>query len=192
MSGLPGTRRWALLLIAFFAPCAAAQPAPPQAQACAACHGAQGNSVTPGTPSIAGQPRVYLENTLVLTREGLRGNNVMQGLLKNLKDPEIIALARHFSAQPVKPAALAVDKALQKRGSEIAGKLRCASCHDAKFQGREQMPRLAAQREDFLDARMRVLRDKPPPGTDTIMSATLRGLPDSEIKALAHFFATQR
>jgi cytochrome c553 len=180
------------MLIAFFASCATAQTAPPQAHACAACHGADGNSATPGTPSIAGQPRVYLENTLVLTREGLRGNAVMQGLLKNIKDPEIIALAKHFSAQPAKPGVVTVDKARQKRGGELAGKLRCASCHDAKFHGREQMPRLAAQREDFLDARMLVLRDKPPPGTDTIMTATLRGLSNADIKALAHFFAIQR
>ena len=41
-------------------------------QACAACHGAGGQSVLPNIPSLAGQPRVFLENQLVVIREGLR------------------------------------------------------------------------------------------------------------------------
>jgi cytochrome c553 len=185
------------MLIALFVSCAAAQtggaPAPGRAEACTACHGPEGNSVTPGVPSIAGQPRTYLENTLVLTREGIRGNAVMQGLLKGVPDPEIIAISKHYAARPVKLApGGAPDKALQKRGRDLATKLRCASCHDKTFRGREQMPRLAAQREDFLDARMIALRDKPPPGTDTIMSATLYGVSNADIKALAHFLAHLR
>src|SRR3954468_16832489 len=102
MSGWPGKRRWAALLIAFFVSCAAAQEAG-RIQACIGCHGPGGNSATPGVPSIAGQPRIYLENTLVLTREGLRGNAVMQSLMKGVKDPEIISIAKHFTAQPVRP-----------------------------------------------------------------------------------------
>jgi cytochrome c553 len=189
------------MLIAFFAPCGLAQPkapaqaaaAPPElAQACAGCHGPDGNSPIPGTPSIAGQPRTYLENTLVLTREGLRGNPVMQALFKGKTDAEIVAVSKHFTAQPVRPPSGTPDKALQARGRDVAAKLRCASCHDKTFRGREQMPRLAAQREDFLDARMVALRDKPPPGTDTIMAATLHGVSNADIKALAHFLAQLR
>ena len=186
------------MLIAFFAPClsfvAAAQTAtaPPEAQACVTCHGPDGNSVTPNVPSLAGQPRVYLENTLVLTREGLRGNPVMQGLMKGKKDVQIVAIAKHFAALPVRPPAPTADKALQKRGRDLAGKLRCASCHDKTFRGREQMPRLAEQREEFLEARMTVMRDKPPPGTDTIMNATLHGVSNEELMALAHFLSQLR
>ena len=81
------------MLIAFFASCAAAQDAA-RVQTCVGCHGPNGNSATPGVPSIAGQPRVYLENTLVMTREGLRGNAVMQGLLRNpLADPGVLGVS---------------------------------------------------------------------------------------------------
>jgi len=187
------------MLIAFFYPgfalaatVPAAPPAPASVQACFDCHGAGGNSATTGVPSIAGQPKIYLENTLVLTREGLRGNPAMQGLMKGLKDPEIIAIARHVVALLVHYEAGPADKALARHGREVAAKLRCASCHGANFRGREQMPRLAGQREEFLDARMRTLRDKPPPGTDTIMSATLYGVSNADIQALAHFLAHLR
>ena len=188
------------MFIAFFASCVspqlAAQPPlapPPEAKTCEGCHGPGGNSVTPYIPSLAGQPRVYLENTLVLTREGLRGNPVMQGLMKGKKDAEIVAVAKYFASLPIRPPVTTPpDKALQKRGRELIAKLHCASCHDKTFRGREQMPRLAAQREEFLDARMIALRDKPPPGTDTIMNATVRGISDDDIKALAHFMAHLR
>lgn len=55
-----------------------------------------------------------------------------------------------------------------------------------------QMPRLAGQREEVMVAKMIAFRDKPPPGTDTIMSATLYGVSDADIKAMAHFLAHAR
>ena len=185
--------------IAFFVSCVsphvAAQPVvkPAQAEICEGCHGPGGSSATPYIPSLAGQPRVYLENTLILTREGLRGNPVMQGLMKGKVDAEIVAVAKYFASQPVRPPAVTPPvTAMQKLGRELAGKLRCQSCHDKTFRGREQMPRLAGQREEFLDARMAALRDKPPPGTDTIMNATVRGMSDDDLKALAHFLSHLR
>ena len=181
------------MFIALFTSVAIAQSAPPRAEACVACHGPGGNSSTDGIPSLAGQPRIYLENTLVLVREGLRGNPVMQGLMKGLPDSEIVAVAKHYTAQPVQAVAgRPLDKTLDKRGRDVTVKLRCASCHDKTFRGREQMPRLAGQREEYLNSRMRALRDKPPPGNDTIMSATLYGVSNADIDALAHFLAHLR
>jgi cytochrome c553 len=188
------------MLIAFFAPAAAstvaAQAAAPalqeRLQACGGCHGADGNSVTPGIPSLAAQPRVFVENVLVLTREGLRGNAVMQALMKGITDREISALATHFAALPAKPAPGTPDKALVQKGKGLSAKLRCGTCHLPHLRGREQMPRLAGQREDVLYAKMIAFRDKPPPGTDTIMNATLYGVKDEEVKAMAHFLAHAR
>ena len=56
------------------------------AAACEACHGPGGNSVTAGTPSIAGQPETFIANQLIFFREGLRPSPVMEPLAKGLKD----------------------------------------------------------------------------------------------------------
>lgn len=201
MPALSGKGRWAAMLIALFSFVAHAQtppkpaPAMPVAQrvqACAACHGADGNSTTAGVPSIAAQPRIYLENALVLTREGLRGVPVMQALMKGLSDREIIEIATHYAALPAKSSPGKADPDLLRKGRELGEKLRCGVCHLPHYRGREQMPRLAGQREDVLYAKMIAFRDKPPPGTDTIMSATLYGVSDADIKALGHFLAHQR
>ena len=183
--------RWGLVLAALFVPVASAQVGE-RLKACAGCHGADGNSTLAGTPSLAGQPKLFLENYLVLTREGLRGTKVMQDLLKGVKDPEIVAMATHFAGLAPKGGEGALDKALSERGKAVAAKSRCANCHSADYRGREQMPRLAAQREDFLAEAMFAYQQNRRPGGDTIMAASLYGISAADIKALAHYLSRLR
>jgi cytochrome c553 len=179
--------RWALLA-AFFI-CAAHAQVPEKAAACAGCHGTDGNSATAGTPSIAAQPRIFLENYLVMTREGIRGSAVMQGLLKGVPDKEIVGLAKYFSGLKASSPAQPIDKTLFARGKSIASANRCSSCHDKTFRGKEQMPRLAGQREEFLAEAMLQYRQNRRLGGDTIMTASLQGIAESDFKALAHYFS---
>jgi cytochrome c553 len=169
--------------------CAAQAQVEEKLKTCAACHGADGNSAIAGTPSIAAQPRIFLENYLVLTREGIRGTQVMQALLKGVPDKEIVALSLHFSKLKAKIPDGKTDQTVFNRGREIASKNRCASCHNADFHGREQMPRLAGQREEFLAEVMLQYRQNRRPGGDTLMAASLYGIPEADFKALAHYFS---
>ena len=179
--------RWALVLTALFVAGAAAQ------EQCAACHGPDGNSVRPGVPSIAGQPQLFIENQLVLIREGLRPSPQMLPFVKDLSDEAIVALARHFSSLPMKAAANGpTDATLMAQGAALVQKHRCGSCHLPDFSGRNQIPRLAGQREDYLAPVLREFRDHPRPGGDTIMAAALYGVSDAEIRALAHYLARAR
>src|ERR671925_1130001 len=91
--------RWALLLTALLVSVAWGQE---RVELCAACHGPDGNSQNPQVPSIAGQPRLFLENQLILFREELRKSEQMAPVVKGLKDPEIIKLAEHFAKLPAK------------------------------------------------------------------------------------------
>jgi cytochrome c553 len=187
-----GIGRWAGLLTAIFVSAAFAQDAERLA-VCAECHGANGNSRKAGVPSIAGQPKVFLENYLVLTREGLRGSEAMQKLLHGVPDREIVVLAAHFSSLPMVPEdGDAADAALSERGRDVAAANHCANCHRPDFHGQEQMPRLAGQREDFLIEAMLAYRQNRRPGGDTIMAASLYGIPETDLRALAHYLARLR
>ncbi len=162
---------------------------------CGACHGADGNSAIPGTPSLAGQPRVFIENQLVLIREGLRDVPAMKGLLERTSDEDLVALAKVYAELPAKPApgqpdSGQIDPDKIKRGAALSKASLCASCHSVDYAGREQMPRLAMQREDFLRASLKEFRDGPAAGRDTNMTATLRGMSDQQLNDLAHYFAT--
>ena len=169
---------------------AAQSPSTQTLQLCAACHGDRGNSRIPGSPSLAGQPRIFIENQLVMIREGLREVAAMKGLLANMKDEEFTALAKYFSAQTIEPDTTLLDASKVARGAALSKRGQCGSCHLPDYAGREQMPRLAGQREDFLLSSMKEFRDGKATGRDTIMAATLRGMSDAELNDLSHYFAT--
>ncbi len=177
--------RWAAgLLTAFFCSSGISQ------ETCLACHGPGGNSVTPGIPSIAGQPKLFIETQLVLIREELRPAPQMLPIVKAMKDAEITKLAEHFSKLPAKSMeSTPADPKLVKQAMARANALRCGVCHTADFRGQNQVPRLAGQREEYLVSEMLAYRDNKRKGGDTIMAAALYGVSDADIKALAHFLS---
>ena len=81
--------RWAILLTALFSLPCFSQRIP----SCEACHGPGGNSTTALIPSIAGQPKLFMENQLVLFREGIRKSPVMNPQMQGIADREIQQLA---------------------------------------------------------------------------------------------------
>ncbi|HEX9184932.1 MAG TPA: c-type cytochrome, partial [Burkholderiales bacterium] len=184
------TGRWAFGLTAllFALTGALAQTVPERLKLCNACHGEGGNSLIPGTPSLAGQPALFVENQLVLIREGVRKVlPVMEDAVRGVKDAEIREISRYYAAQkpvaqPGKP-----DPAQMKQGAALSKKLHCRSCHQDDYRGREQMPRLAAQREEYLESAMNAYRNYTRTGGDTLMAASLYGTTDADIKALAHY-----
>jgi cytochrome c553 len=190
-----GIKGWPALALATFFICSAplAAPSPEAITACEACHGKGGNSTTPLTPSIAGQPRTFLENQLIFFREGLRASPVMQAVARGMKDKDIAELAKHFAASPVRIVSPgAADPKLDARGRQLAGGMHCGQCHLADFRGRAQMPRLAGQREDYLVETMKAYRDGKRTGADTTMSEVLYSLNDADIEALGHFLARRK
>ena len=183
----------AALGLALAVTAATAQPAPPRiVAACATCHGPDGNSTTPEVPSIAGQPRLFIENQLVLIREGLREVPAMKAVMGGLGDEEIVALARHFAARTPRALPLAVRREQRLRGAELSRRLLCGTCHLADYTGQNQVPRLAGQNEAYLLFALTQFRDHPGPGRDTIMASTLRGLGDADLADLAHYLASSR
>ena len=146
--------------------------------------------MNPQVPSIAGQPRIFIEHQLILFREGVRRSEQMLPVVQGLKDAEIVKLAEHFSKQRARAMESGpLEKELARRGAQRAKELRCGVCHLADFSGQNQIPRLAGQREVYLEAEMRAYRDGKRTGGDTIMAATLYGVSDADIKALAHFLS---
>jgi cytochrome c553 len=158
---------------------------------CTSCHGADGHAVMPGVPHLAGQPRLFIENRLVMMREGL---SVVpphpSGLLDGLNDADLVALSTHFASQPRSAQRAPRDAARAARGQAASQRTLCGSCHLPDYRGREQMPRLAGQREDYLLASMRQFAAGQTAGRDTLMSNALIGLTDADLTDLAHHLAT--
>jgi cytochrome c553 len=187
------TRRLAALLacLLMFDPAAAADASAgaEMAAACAACHGENGNSKTENIPSLAGHPAPYLSIQLILFREQQRLNEVMTPLAKALTDEDIEGLAAYFAAQKRVPAGPAMDPAMAARGKEVADAHRCGVCHLPDYSGREQIPRLSAQREDYLAKTMRDYKAGIRSGLDGMMTSVLHPVSDEQIAALAAYLA---
>ncbi len=163
-----------------------------EARACGACHSITGASVPDGTPVLAGQHAAFTTLQLVLFREGLRRVPVMQAAAAGLSDGQIEDLAAFYaSLPPARTPPSPPDAARLAQGARLAAAMHCGNCHGADYGGRDNIPRVAGQREDFLARTMREYRDNVRVGGDTQMNGVLHRLPDADIDALAHFLAQQ-
>jgi cytochrome c553 len=70
------------------------------AAVCAACHGAEGVSVSDAIPHLAGQRAAYLEGQLKAFKEGTRKNPMMNAIAAQLGAGDIADVAAHFAGQP--------------------------------------------------------------------------------------------
>jgi cytochrome c553 len=73
-----------------------------KAATCFACHGADGNSVDPQYPRLAGQYNAYLVQVLHEYKDGQRNNAIMKGMGATLSDQDIEDIAAYFSSLPTK------------------------------------------------------------------------------------------
>ena len=67
---------------------------------CAACHGANGLSVSDAIPNLAGQKPAYLEIQLRALKEGARKNPIMNAIAGQLSNGDISNVAAYFASQP--------------------------------------------------------------------------------------------
>ena len=67
---------------------------------CAACHGANGISIIPDYPNLAGQKVKYLESSIKAYRDGERKNGIMSPMASGLTDTDIANIAAYFASLP--------------------------------------------------------------------------------------------
>jgi len=171
------------------APAAYAQISAQRLALCAACHGADGNSQIKGIPSLAAQPKLFLENQLVLIREGVRDIPSMKGMLNGVSDAEVTALAQYYADKSLAPVPTDRDAEVFARGGKLAEGMRCGICHLPTYLGREQIPRLAGQREDYLLLSMQQFKNNQAIGRDSNMAASVYGVSDQDLQDISYYLA---
>ncbi len=158
---------------------------------CAACHdGDKGRPPSPEIPALGGQPELFVLYQLVYFRQGVRKETVMNDLVQALGDADLRALASYVAtlAPPAPPDGVP-DPARYRRGAALAKRHRCSACHNADFSGREQMPRLAGQQEQYLLKAMKQYKAGDRIGILAAMAEVLSEVDDVELQELAHYLA---
>lgn len=156
---------------------------------CLACHGEKGISETSEVPSLAGMPKDFTLIQLFLFRQGTRKIEIMNDLAKDMTDDDLRKFSEYFAKLAPPKATEAADPAIAARAQAVSAKNHCGSCHNPDFSGREQMPRLAAQREDYLLKALRDYKAAKRPGYDATMDEVIRPLTDADIVDLSHYLA---
>ena len=164
-----------------------------RAVTCFACHGEHGTSATENTPSLGGQQAPYTLIQLFMFREKLRVFEPMNEMAKALTDDDL-RLFSDFIAKIPKPAtpAAAGDPARLQRGQALVQQHRCDTCHNPDFSGKENVPRIASQREDYLAKTLGEYKDNSRHGYDGSMADVMGPITPEQIVDLAHYIARER
>jgi cytochrome c553 len=157
---------------------------------CLACHGEHGQSETENTPSLGAQQAPYALIQLFMFREKLRVFEPMNEMAKAFTDDDLRTFSDFIGKLP-KPAAAAdaVDPARLQRAQALIEQHRCNSCHNTDFSGKDNVPRLSDQREDYLAKTMREYKDNSRHGYDGTMAEVLQPVTVEQIADLAYFLA---
>jgi len=161
------------------------------ADTCAGCHGTDGASTGPATPSIAGNSETYMVDTMNAFKSGERSSTIMGRIAKGYSEEEFKLMASVFAKQPIAKTSQKLDAAKVASGEKLFGK-NCEKCHD-KYGGladddsgilaSQWLPYLQYSLEDFK-AGSREMAKK--------MKKKVDKLSDAELEALLQFFASQQ
>ena len=174
------------------APTAGGEYAKRFADLCAACHGPNGRSDMPGTPALAGQHSFYAITQLFLFREGRRDNDAMTAIAKTLKDDDLRGFSDFIGTLPPVPPptpSSPPDPARMSKGRELAQQHKCFFCHGNDLAGGQQVPRIAGQREDYLQTSLQGFKSGKRPGYTMAMTEAVSQIAAADLDTLAYFAA---
>lgn len=157
------------------------------AAACGGCHGENGVTSLPGTPSLAGFDPKAFASAMAAYKSGERKNDMMKPFAAGLNEATVANLALYYALQ--KP-----DKAkTPAAGDAAAGKkaaAACGGCHgESGVSAIAGTPSLAGQDAQYLAAATLAYKD----GTrkDETMKGPATALDERTVKDIAAFFAAQ-
>ena len=123
---------------------------------CAGCHGADGNSMNPEWPKLAGQHQGYIAKQLRDYKSGKRKNPTMIGMVAGLNDQDMQDLAAYFAGQTAKggeadPELVAMGEKIYRGGNLGTGLAACMGCHGPGGGGNPEakFPSLAGQHAQY-------------------------------------------
>jgi cytochrome c553 len=163
---------------------------------CAACHGADGNSLAPTFPKIAGQGERYLIKQIKDIRDGNRQVPAMAPFVTGLSDTDVADLAAYFSAQVpttggAKEELVELGQRIYRAGIESKGVPACLACHGPDGKGIEAagFPRLAGQHDAYTQAQLTAfsMNQRTNDGDTRMMRDIAYRLHTTEIEAVSSY-----
>jgi sulfide dehydrogenase cytochrome subunit len=157
---------------------------------CVGCHGDNGASLGPASPSIAGINKEYFLETMQALKSGKRHSTVMGRIARGYTDDELKAMAGYFASRKWVTRAQKTDPAKVTKGANLHKK-HCDKCHEENGRVSEDggilagqwMPYLVYQMEDYTTGKTKMPEK---------MEKQVKGLSAADIDALIHFYVSQK
>tara|TARA_B110000503_G_scaffold70990_1_gene110260 strand:+ start:131 stop:772 length:642 start_codon:yes stop_codon:yes gene_type:complete len=177
-----------------------------KAAICAGCHGADGNSMVPSFPKLAGLGEKYMTEQLRNMKSGERVVLEMTGLLNFSSDRDLQDMAAYYDSQTrlisgaaeieligisSPEEALSYGENVYRGGNMTTGVAACIGCHSPSGSGNNPAgyPALGGQYAGYIEKQLlayrRGERDSAP--NALIMRGVAANLSDKEIKAVANY-----
>lgn len=164
---------------------------------CTACHGTDGNTLTPEYSNLAGQGEKYLYQQLLHIQSGKREIVLMVGQLTSFDDQDLRNIAAYYASLPgrigqSKEEDLEQGESIYRGGIPDKEVAACTSCHAPNGNGNmlAGFPRLSGQPVEYTIAQLRAYREEERT-TDEDFGNMMRDiaakLTDSEIEAVANY-----
>lgn len=169
-----------------------------KALTCAGCHGAEGISVNPQWPHLAGQVPGYIKGQLEAFKSGERKNAVMSGFAAGLLEQDMADLDAFFASLTASKGSISEDQVeLAKEGEKIfKGGIAdrqvasCMSCHAPSGKGiPKHFPSVAGQHQAYLETQLLSFKKGERKGYNQMMSSIAFRLSEKEIKALSVYMS---
>lgn len=163
---------------------------------CAACHNADGNSLAPNFPKLAGQGERYLLKQMQDIQSGKRPVLEMTGMLAAFNEQDLADIAAWFASQ--KSSVGAADPALVDRGRALfnggdlaKGLPACTGCHSPDGAGLALagFPHLSGQHAQYVSKQLTDFREgnRSNDGDAMIMRTVSSRLSNKDIEALSSY-----
>ncbi|SFK23178.1 Cytochrome c553 [Nitrosomonas aestuarii] len=167
---------------------------------CAGCHNADGNSIIPINPKLAGQHAEYITKQLMdfKVEEGKtskRNNPVMASMVAALTQEDMENLGAFYDAQDAASGAVSANKELLEIGKILYhggnienGVPACASCHGPTGSGvPPHYPMLAGQHAEYTLVQLNLFNTGDRSNDDGVMKKVLTRMSGEQKRAVSEY-----
>jgi cytochrome c553 len=164
---------------------------------CAGCHGADGNSVAPNFPKIAGQDGQYIAKQLADFKSGARKDPTMVGMVAGLSKKDMDDLGAYYASQKrstgttnASAGELKVGERLYRGGNAKSGIPACMSCHGPAGAGiPPRFPAVSGQHAAYSQKQLLDFKAGTRNNDGDVMTPIAFRLSAAEIKAVSEYMA---
>lgn len=162
---------------------------------CAACHSADGNSINPVWPKLAGQHAEYLVKQIQDFKEGKRVNAQMAPMVASLSEEDIADIAAYFASQKIKPGAakpelIEAGQQIYRAGDSQTGIPACMACHGPAGTGNPAAlyPAIAGQHAAYTAIQLKAFKSEERNNdANKVMRSIAGSMTNAQIEAVSEY-----